>query len=42
MNNNAMEKIETVSIDELRSIQLQRMKNAAACLPEQPGVSKEV
>ncbi|WP_168398416.1 phenylacetate--CoA ligase PaaK [Acinetobacter indicus] len=26
MNNNAMEKIETVSIDELRSIQLQRMK----------------
>jgi len=26
MNNNAMEKIETVSIDELRSVQLQRMK----------------
>lgn len=26
MNNNAMEKIETVSVDELRSIQLQRMK----------------
>ncbi|WP_425918766.1 phenylacetate--CoA ligase PaaK [Acinetobacter sp. TSRC1-2] len=27
MNNNAMEKIETVSVDELRSVQLQRMKN---------------
>ena len=26
MNNNAMEKIETVSIDELRSVQLERMK----------------
>ena len=26
MNNNAMEKIETVSVDELRSVQLERMK----------------
>lgn len=26
MNNNAMEKIEKVSVDELRSVQLQRMK----------------
>ncbi len=36
MNNNAMEKIEKVSVDGLRSVQLQRMKkNVATCLSEQ-------
>lgn len=42
MNNNAMKQIETASIDELRSLQLERMKNAAACLSEQYGLQEKV
>ena len=41
MNNNAMEQIETASVDELRSLQLERMKNTAACLSEQYGLQEK-